>query len=845
VTVGSASPDSEIGVAAIWGETLGHESVCVAVLDGPVDLDHEALRGANLRQVAGGPPDAADGVAFRHGTHVASVIFGHHPGPVPGMAPRCRGVVIPLFTDGPGPGEPTCSQPQLAAAITAALDEGAHVVNISAGQVVPNTGVHPALVRAIDACAERGTLVVAATGDGGCFRPNVPSSLPTVLSVATTDGPPVTPAAGNPKAGCLLAPGTDILGARPGGGVIRASGTSYATALTSGLAALLLSVQVEQGQRPDPIEIGRILVASARSAPSGRILDPDTALRALREGRTADPDDWARRAPDAHRLLGLLAATPRRPAEHALQRRFRGVAAADFGTVTVRLPSGASYTVADFRYPRGDGPLGMHLVPVSDEEPLALSDGASVPGSALLDAHLRREMDLGDRDRIYALLSYVHPEHHVYDAAMLPFSAKIQLGHRHVGAYLGGGRTSHALSHAERWRGDGPAHMALNADRHPANVHVISLDGVDQSTLNRNAAMVDEIVATHAKVPKDADNITACRTLDLTTTLQYYRDLLRGAEYLEDLPWYTQCTVHKAIVVNIALNVPHNAAAFAEIFGRDGDEVWQAFRRRFEAVRGEPFTPQQETAFTPLWQREGLAAADVTPLSLGEYHAYHAARLEDRLDTYPGRVPLPHDVGLAWPMETVAGLLACFVDTYTPFESAGGVVVAGEALLMGAVLAQRIGVDEGAYRQAVVPVAGKALAAEAATRGGLGATWLAGASRELAWFMRRAGPHPRPDDPQTQAAIDDAVRAARAELAALRVRGPVDRRAAGAWLRSALTPELTRLSALTAPPGGRSGYFWGPAVFHRLALGRYPKSALVTVRTVGTIMDHHDLTVDH
>lgn len=114
--------------------------------------------------------------------------------------------------------------------------------------------------------------------------------------------------------------------------------------------------------------------------------------------------------------------------------------------------------------------------------------------------------------------------------------------------------------------------------------------------------------------------------------------------------------------------------------------------------------------------------------------------------------------------------------------------------------------------------------AEAAMRGGLGAAWLAGASRELAWFVRHGGPNPRPDDPRTQAAIDDAMRAARAELATLRIRGPVDRRAAGAWLRAALTPDLVRLSALAAPPGGWSGHFWGLAVFHRLALGRYPKA---------------------
>ena len=840
---GSIVPDTGLGLEALWSETLGHSSVCVAIVDGPVDLSHEALRGADLRQAVPDSRDVADGVALRHGTHVASVIFGRHPGPVPGIAPGCRGITLPLFADTETPGEPACSQPQLAAAIFSALDEGAHVVNISASQVFPGS-VHAALADAIDACAASGTLVIAAAGEHGCYQPGVPGALESVLAVATTGAPGVrTAPGGSPKTTCLLAPGSDILGALAGGGVVRASGTSYATAVASGVAALLLSLQASSGVDLDPLEVGRILVAAARPTPLGRMLDPAGAARTLKQRMAAGGNGWEQRATEAHRLTAVLDAMECQPAEHALTRKFHGVRARDFGTVTVRLSRSSSYRVVDFRYPGDDGRLGMRFVPVSDEESLDLPDGASVAGSALLDAHLRREMRLGDAAPLYALLSYIHPEHHAYDAAALPHTAKVQLGYRHVGAYLGGGRTTHALSQSQRWRGDGPARMRLNADRHPANVHVISLDGVEQETLNRNAAIIDEIVATLARVPKDADNITDCRTLDLTTTLQYYRDLLRSAEYLEELPWFTQCTVHKAIVVNVALNVPHNPTAFGEIFGRDGDEVWRAFQRQYEAVRGQPFTEACETAFTPLWERAGLTAGEIAPLSLGEYHAYHAARDEDRLESHPGRAPLSHGVGLAWPLETLAGLLTCFIDTYTPFELAGGIVVAGEALLLGSVLRERLGIDEWTYMEAVAPVVGKVLAAEATTKGTLAPAWLAGADRELYWFVRRGWRHPQRDDPKLRSAIDSCLRAAHGDLAALRASIPADRRSAAAWLRAALGPELTRLSAFAAPPGGRTGYFWGPAVFHRLALGLHPKNSLVTVRTVGTIMDRGDLTV--
>jgi subtilisin family serine protease len=60
----------------------------VAVLDGPVDLGHPCFAGANLTPLAtlaGGC--ATDGAMSRHGTHVASVIFGRTDVPVPGLAP--------------------------------------------------------------------------------------------------------------------------------------------------------------------------------------------------------------------------------------------------------------------------------------------------------------------------------------------------------------------------------------------------------------------------------------------------------------------------------------------------------------------------------------------------------------------------------------------------------------------------------------------------------------------------------------------------------------------------------------------------------------------------------------
>jgi cyanobactin maturation PatA/PatG family protease len=61
----------------------------------------------------------------------------------------------------------------------------------------------------------------------------------------------------------LLAPGEDLPVATRDGGVRANSGTSYATAVVSGVAALLLSVAREEGYRLDALDIRQILLESA------------------------------------------------------------------------------------------------------------------------------------------------------------------------------------------------------------------------------------------------------------------------------------------------------------------------------------------------------------------------------------------------------------------------------------------------------------------------------------------------------------------------------------------------------------------------------------------------------
>src|SRR5437867_9326538 len=81
-------------------DILGHPDVCIAVLDGPVDMTHPCFAGADLTRLDTLVQEpAVQGPMSLHGTHVASVLFGQPGSAVVGMAPRCRGLILPVFHD--------------------------------------------------------------------------------------------------------------------------------------------------------------------------------------------------------------------------------------------------------------------------------------------------------------------------------------------------------------------------------------------------------------------------------------------------------------------------------------------------------------------------------------------------------------------------------------------------------------------------------------------------------------------------------------------------------------------------------------------------------------------------
>ena len=250
----------------LWSITRGDPRVMIAILDGPVETGHACLSGARLETI--GSVGVQSPESLRHGTHVTSVIFAKSECGLSGIAPECSGLLIPVYGGAPDGGLIPTSQVDLARAIRLAVDRGAKIINISGGELSPTPGANNYLEDALTYCEKQGVLVVAAAGNNGCECLHVPASIASVLAVGASD-----PQTGKPlsfsnwgtayRKNAILAPGKDVPGAQAGGGVAPQTGTSFAAPIVTGVAALLMSIQLKRGMAADALAVRAALLQGA------------------------------------------------------------------------------------------------------------------------------------------------------------------------------------------------------------------------------------------------------------------------------------------------------------------------------------------------------------------------------------------------------------------------------------------------------------------------------------------------------------------------------------------------------------------------------------------------------
>nr|WP_242624447.1 type VII secretion-associated serine protease mycosin [Micromonospora kangleipakensis] len=211
------------------------EGITVAVPDTGVDphpdLRDNLLSGTDLSGDGDGRQDQSS-----HGTSMAGLIAAHGQGPgvgALGIAPKAK--ILPIrsqLVDGKGDAE------DLAKSVEWATANGADVISISA---VAGASVH--LQQSIKAALQANIVVVAAAGNRpDDFRVGYPASEQGVVAVGGVDrsGEHASISVTGPEID-IVAPAVDIYSTSYDGKYSKGTGTSSATAIVAGAAALIRS----------------------------------------------------------------------------------------------------------------------------------------------------------------------------------------------------------------------------------------------------------------------------------------------------------------------------------------------------------------------------------------------------------------------------------------------------------------------------------------------------------------------------------------------------------------------------------------------------------------------------
>lgn len=303
-----------VGGNAAWQQQASGKGVVVAVIDTGIDPHPDLVRPANriiaFRDLVGRRKYAYDDNG--HGTHCAGIIAGNgrsSRGRYRGIAPEA-GLVGVKVLDRQGDGIVSTVIAGIDWCITHRRELGIRVLSLSLGSRTVSSYRDDPMVAAVQEAWSAGLVVVAAAGNDGPAARTIgsPGCAPAVITVGAEDDHRTVPpeddtiapfSSRGPTADGLIkpdvvAPGVAIVSLRSPGSVLdrqnprqrvsgyyfTLSGTSMATPLCAGLAALIL--EAKPGLTPDQVK-GAIVrscrdLGFERTAQGHGLLDAGDAL---------------------------------------------------------------------------------------------------------------------------------------------------------------------------------------------------------------------------------------------------------------------------------------------------------------------------------------------------------------------------------------------------------------------------------------------------------------------------------------------------------------------------------------------------------------------------------------
>jgi subtilisin family serine protease/flagellar hook assembly protein FlgD len=241
---------NQISAPKAWDITKGSPTITVAVIDDGTQKDHPDLAGKIVK-----PYDAVTGGTIYkpndHGTHVAGIIAASINGKgIAGVAPNVKIMPINAFTSY------GASNFDVARAIYYASINGANVINMSLG----GYNYSYAMDEAVGYAFTQGSVIIAAAGNSDTHYNTYPASYDGAFGVSATNRKDqITQFSNYGNYIDFAAPGEDIFSTVSGSSYEYMDGTSMASPVVAGVAALVLS----KNPLLSPNQVKSILASSA------------------------------------------------------------------------------------------------------------------------------------------------------------------------------------------------------------------------------------------------------------------------------------------------------------------------------------------------------------------------------------------------------------------------------------------------------------------------------------------------------------------------------------------------------------------------------------------------------